>query len=562
MIMITKTEKHNIQKTLEEIGNKVPQVPVGMWLKCPSCGKLLYKKELKENYFICLGCDKYLRMSSMDRIESILDKGSFKELFTDVSDYNPIGFPDYEKKLQEIRRKSQLEEAIVVGSGSIENINIMIGVCDTRFLMGSMGHVFGEKVTKLFEMATQKNCPVVLISGSGGARMQEGIVSLMQMAKTAAAVKKHSEAGLLYISVLTDPTTGGVAASFSMLGDMILAEPKALIGFAGPRVIKQTINQELPEGFQRAEFLLEHGFIDSIVCRENLKAYIAKILILHQKNEKRILSKDLYKVEQVEISVKDSWEKVLLSREPDRPTTLDYINSIFDEFIEFHGDHKTGDDLAVIGGIASLNGIPVTVIGHQKGRSIEENIKRNFGMAHPEGYRKAMRLMKEAEKFKRPIITFIDTPGAACGIEAEEKGEATAIADCIYEMSGLKVPILSILIGEGGSGGALGLAVANEVWAMENATYSVLSPEGFASILWKDGKRAKEASAIMKMTADELLKLGVIEMIIPEKKIAKRSDFHEIQSFLRSHILVFINTMCRKSGNEIVNTRYDRFRAF
>lgn len=560
--MNTNTKNNEIENVVKIISDTIPEVPNGMWTKCPYCGKLLYKKEVKENKFICLGCGKYLRMPSMDRIENILDEGSFKELFADISDSNPINFPEYEKKLLEVRTKNQLDEAVVAGYGTIGNINIMIGVCDTRFLMGSMGHVFGEKITRLFETATQKKIPVVLINCSGGARMQEGIISLMQMAKTAAAVKKHSDAGLLYISILTDPTTGGVAASFSMLGDIVLAEPGALIGFAGPRVIKQTINQELPEGFQRAEFLLEHGFIDFIVNRENIRSYINKILILHQKCNKKPYNKNIRKIEHTEISIINSWEKVLLSRNSDRPTALEYINSIFDEFIELHGDHKTGDDMAIIGGIALLNGIPVTVIAHQKGRSVEENIKRNFGMAHPEGYRKAMRLMKEAEKFKRPIITFVDTPGAACGIEAEERGEAMAIAENICEMSTIKVPILSILIGEGGSGGALGLAVANEVWAMENATYSVLSPEGFASILWKDGTRAQEASAIMKMTADELLKLGVIEMIIPEKKAASRSNFSDIQSFLHTHILAFINEMNHKSSKEIVNMRYNRFRVF
>ena len=290
----------------------------------------------------------------------------------------------------------------------------------------------------------------------------------MQMAKTAAALKKHHEAGQLFISVLTDPTTGGVTASFAMLGDIILAEPNALIGFAGPRVIEQTIGQKLPE---------------------NAAARLAPAGPAPESFHKRL-------------SGRDPWETVQLSRNADRPTALDYINILFDDFMEFHGDRYFKDDGAIVGGIATFKGVPVTVIGQQKGKNTKENLKRNFGMPSPDGYRKALRLMKQAETFGRPVICFVDTPGAFCGIEAEERGQGEAIARNLFEMSDLKVPVVSIVIGEGGSGGALAMAVANEVWMMENAIYSVLSPEGFASILWKDSKKAPEASRVMKYRCD------------------------------------------------------------
>lgn len=537
----------------------IPAVPLGMWIKCTKCGKLIYRKELEKNKFICMECGKYFRMPSQNRIMDIIDEGSFVELFTDVLDKNPINFPGYNEKKEIIKKRTNLEEAVITGKATIGHIDVMIGVCDTRYLMGSMGYIVGEKITKLFEKATKAQLPVVMINCSGGARMQEGIISLMQMAKTVDAVKQHSDAGLLYISVLTDPTTGGVAASFAMLGDMILAEPNSLIGFAGPRVIEQTTKQKLPVGFQTSEFLYEHGFLDMIVIRRELKERIYEILKAHQKpkvieRKRKTISVCTF------CDYKDSWKKVQLSRKIDRPTTVDYITHVFERFIEFHGDGETGEDQAIIGGIAFLENIPVTVVGHQKGRTTEERIMRNFGMAHPEGYRKAIRLMKEAEKFRRPIITFIDTPGAACGIEAEKRGKASAIAKCIYEMFNLKVPILSILIGEGGSGGALGLAVANEVWAMENSTYSILSPEGFASILWKDEKRAKEAANLMKMTAKDLLDLGVIEKILPEGN--ESSEFKVIADFLRVQICDFIYNMSLKSEDEIVASRETRFRSF
>lgn len=537
----------------------IPAVPPGMWIKCTKCGKLIYRKELEKNKFICMKCGKYFRMPSENRILDIIDEESFVELFTDVLDKNPIDFPGYSEKKEIIKKETNLEEAVITGKASIGHIEVMLGVCDTRYLMGSMGYIVGEKITKLFENATKAQLPVIMINCSGGARMQEGIISLMQMAKTVDSVKQHSDAGLLYISVLTDPTTGGVAASFAMLGDVILAEPNSLIGFAGPRVIEQTTKQKLPVGFQTSEFLYEHGFLDMIVIRRELKERIYEILKAHQKpkvieRKRKTISACTF------CDYKDSWKKVQLSRKIDRPTTVDYITHVFERFIEFHGDGETGEDQAIIGGIAFLDNIPVTVIGHQKGKTTEERIIRNFGMAHPEGYRKAIRLMKEAEKFRRPIITFIDTPGAACGVEAEKRGEASAIAKCIYEMFNLKVPILSILIGEGGSGGALGLAVANEVWAMENSTYSILSPEGFASILWKNEKRAKEAANLMKMTAKDLLDLGVIEKILPEGNEA--SEFKVITDFLQVQILDFIYNMSLKNEDEIVASRETRFRSF
>ena len=341
-----------------------------------------------------------------------------------------------------------------------------------------------------------------------------------------------------------------------MLGDIILAEPGALIGFAGPRVIEQTIGQKLPEGFQRSEFLLEHGFVDKIVKREEMKETLALFLKLHAKRPASVFqagwepervqetedesgintsgaddggSKDgaaakrnvrRTKIFSAGAVLRSAWDSVLLSRKSDRPVASDYISALFDDFVELHGDRYYKDDSAVVGGIASFHGIPVTVIGQEKGRSTKENIRRNFGMPSPDGYRKALRLMKQAEAFGRPVICFVDTPGAFCGIEAEERGQGEAIARNLFEMSSLKVPVLSIVIGEGGSGGALALAVANEVWMMENAIYSILSPEGFASILWKDSKRADEAAKVMKVTAAELKELGIIERVIPENATA------------------------------------------
>lgn len=257
-----------------------------------------------------------------------------------------------------------------------------------------------------------------------------------------------------------------------------------------------------------------------------------------------------------------AWEKVQIARGSDRPYTLDYINEVFDQFMKLHGDRLYGDDGAIIGGIATINGQFVTVIGQQKGRNLKENETRNFGMPCPEGYRKALRLMKQAEKFGRPIICFIDTPGAFCGMEAEERGQGEAIARNLYEMAGINVPILSIVIGEGGSGGALALGVANEVWILENATYSILSPEGFASILWKDSKRASEAADTMKITAQELKKLGIVEKVIKEEEPVSFGSSEQVSRQIRQGIEEFLSKYKGKTKEEIVSERYDRFRKF
>ncbi len=438
--------------------------------------------------------------------------------------------------------------------------------------MGSMGHVVGEKIAAAVERATQKHLPVILFCCSGGARMQEGIISLMQMAKTSAALKKHSDAGLLYIPVLTDPTTGGVTASFAMLGDVILAEPKALIGFAGPRVIEQTIGQKLPEGFQRSEFQLEHGFVDAIVERRNLKKTLYQLLKLHKVrkgfanfdtgSDRKFIPSELMKERSAKSRAFSAWEKVKSVRNTKRTASVDYMEEIFDEFIELHGDRYYRDDPAIVAGIAALDGQPVTVIGIHKGRDLKDCMKHNYGMPSPEGYRKALRLMKQAEKFNRPIITFVNTSGAFCGMEAEEGGQGEAIARNLYEMSGIKVPILCLMIGEGGSGGALALAVGNEVWMMEHAIYSILSPEGFASILWKDGKRAKEAAEVMKITAQDLYRLNVVEKIIPEFGGADEASKHDISMFMKCHMREFLEKYSGLSGDELAEDRYQRFRRF
>ena len=550
------------RKSYIPLKSERPEVPEGLLKKCNKCGAAILTEEVKSAGYICPKCQGYFRVHAYERIRMTVDEDSFEEWEKDMEFVNPLEFKGYEEKVKSLKEKTGLSEAVVTGKASIEGNPAVIAVCDGRFLMASMGQVVGEKITRAVERATKEQLPVIIFACSGGARMQEGIVSLMQMAKTAAALKQHSDAGLLYVSVLTDPTTGGVTASFAMLGDVILAEPKALIGFAGPRVIEQTIGEKLPKGFQRSEFLLEHGFIDRIVERKEMRTVLGNILQMHHTAQNPVIQKPVQTVEKERQSVqeKDAWERVTISRKNDRPVGQDYIRILFSDFLEFHGDRCYGDDPAIIGGIARFAGIPVTVIAQAKGKSTKENVAHHFGMPSPEGYRKALRLMKQAEKFKRPILLFVDTPGAFCGIEAEERGQGEAIARNLFEMSSMKVPILSVVIGEGGSGGALALAVADEVWMLENAIYSVLSPEGFASILWKDSKRASEAAAVMKLTAADLKKLGVIEAVIAEPEVYTEETMQSVVFVLQKKITEFLDTHCNFSPEELAAQRYERFR--
>ena len=568
----------NRKANVQNSGESSPEVPEGLMRKCNACRAVVLAESIIGNQYICPKCGNYFSVPARRRIEMLADEESFKEWDTGLTSGNPLHYKGYEDKVEALREKTGLDEAVTTGLARIGGHEVVLAVCDSHFMMASMGKVVGEKLTRAIEKATERKVPVIIVACSGGARMQEGIHSLMQMAKTSAALKRHHDAGQLYISVLTNPTTGGVTASFAMLGDIILAEPNALIGFAGPRVIEQTIGQKLPKGFQRSEFLLEHGFIDQIVEREHLKNRLEHLLSLHEKNpeaEQRLRNykevsessenPDLNMSEELSIAKKDekksAWDRVLASRKKERPVGTEYIEDLFSDFTELHGDRYFGDDPAIVGGIARFHGMPVTVIAQEKGRNTRENVLRNFAMPSPEGYRKSLRLMKQAEKFHRPVICFVDTPGAFCGMEAEERGQGEAIARNLFEMSGLKTPVLSIVIGEGGSGGALAMAVADEVWMLENSIYSILSPEGFASILWKDSHKAKEAAAVMRLTAADLQKHGMVERVFEEPEDLTIETLPELTLKMDRCMKLFFRKQLAMTGDEIAEMRYRRFRA-
>jgi len=548
------------------------------------------------------------RIHLKSRIDEVLDPRSATLLFEDISSADPLEFPGYADKVTELARRTRRPDAFICAKGTIDGCPVVCAELIPEFLMGSMGTAVGEAVCRSAEYALEQRIPLIIFSASGGARMQEGMFSLMQMAKTSTAIRRLSDAGILYISVLTHPTTGGVTASFASLGDIILAEPDALIGFAGPRVIEQTIGSTLPEGFQRSEFQRSHGFVDSLVNRVDLRSTLTQLLKLYATPpDTRVLRRPTgYGMEQSAVakgvaqgasakgagqgatfissaqnpaaqdtsvpsftqdssalvSAKAPAEHVAIARNPERPHAQFFISQLFEDFFELHGDRLFRDDRALIGGPATFEGMPVTVAAHIKGSNLNENLACNFGMPHPEGYRKFQRLAKQAEKFGRPLITFIDTPGAYPGMEAEERGQGEAIARCLFELSGLKVPIIAIVTGEGGSGGALALGVADRIVMFEYAIYSVISPEGFASILWKDGKRSAEASKVMKITAQDLHKFGMVDAVIKEPDGGAHKNPEACIESLRSALRDALAELCDLDSQALLAARLEKYRKF
>ena len=564
---MSKREKsvNSLEGPLTEVSAEFPERHI--LVKCPGCRRVIDQAKLDENLEICPRCGRHLRVSGRKRMRMTVDAGSFQEWDRELAATDFLEFPGYAEKLEAAREKSHEADAVVCGRGAIGGHECALFFMNADFMMGSMGSVVGEKITRTFERATELGLPVVGFTVSGGARMQEGTTSLMQMAKVSAAVRRHSEAGLLYLTVLTDPTTGGVTASFAMEGDVILAEPGALVAFAGPRVIEQTTHKRLPNGFQRSEFLLEHGFCDLIVERKDMAATLAELLALHKGVAPAPGSPHALSHEEPRgrrgarpkraPEPESAYDIVKLTRSTDRATALELLERGLDGFIELHGDRLFADDAAVVAGIGWKGGRVLTVVAIERGNTTKERVRRNFGMAHPEGYRKAQRLMRQAEKFRRPVLCLVDTSGAYCGIGAEERGQGEAIASSLVEMSGLETPIVSVVVGEGGSGGALALAVADRVYMLGSAAYSVVSPEGCASILWKDTKRADEAAAALRITAADLAELGIVDGVISDFGLTHAEIAHD----LMREVELALDELSGRSADELVAGRYDKFRA-
>ncbi|WP_327065255.1 acetyl-CoA carboxylase, carboxyltransferase subunit beta [Kitasatospora sp. NBC_01302] len=560
-----------------EVGNPAAeQAP--SWVRCERCVTLIYGKRFSRALRVCPDCGSHARLTARERLDQLLDPDSAQPLDHVECVSDPLGFADtrpYPERLLDAQTTTGLREAVLCVRGTVEGRPVVVAAMDFRFLGGSLGCGVGALITEAARTSLRLRIPLLLVTASGGARMQEGVLSLMQMAKTSQALAELDEAGVLVVSLVTDPTYGGVAASFATLADVIIAEPGARLGFAGPRVIEQTIGESLPAGFQTAEFLLRNGLVDGVVPRAALRATLAQLLSLQPAPDGSAAHAApaqtaepagpgggiLRSVE--ELPTGDAWSAVRLARHPERPTTLDYAAHLLDGFRELHGDRISEDCSAVVGGPGRLNGRPVMLIGHQKGgNDLVERQRRKFGMPSPGGYRKAARLMRMAAKLGLPVVTLIDTPGANPGPDAERGGQAVAIAENLRLMARLPVPIVAVVTGEGGSGGALALAVADRVLICANGIYSVISPEGCAAILWKDAQAAPTAAAALRVDAGELLRLGIVDGVVPEPPGGAHTDHLQAAALLGNAVTTALDELEPWEPQRLLSERRDRFHRF
>ncbi|PWI42953.1 acetyl-CoA carboxylase, carboxyltransferase subunit beta [Streptomyces sp. ICBB 8177] len=576
-----------------------PGRAVPAWVRCDGCETLIYGKRFARGIRVCPECGEHARLTARDRMEYLLDPGSARLLESAGPPHDPLDFTDtkpYADRLAEARDVTDLNEAVLCAHGAIQGQPVVAAVMDFRFLGGSLGCGVGARITDAARTSLRLRVPLLLVTASGGARMQEGALSLMQMAKTAQALADLDEAGILVVSLITDPTYGGVAASFATLADVILAEPGARLGFAGPRVIEQTTRERLPAGFQTAEFLLGHGLVDDVVPRAALRGRLANLLALGRPGTKpepgrpdrvapdrpasgrpeptgaeagtdpgaeRPPGDEALLRRMEDLPRREAWEAVRLARHPDRPTTAQYAEHLLEDFQELHGDRSTADCPALIGGPGRLDGRPVMLIGHDKGGPrLAERQRHHFGMATPAGYRKAARLMRMAAKLGLPVVALIDTPGANPGADAESGGQAVAIAENLRLMSRLPVPIVAAITGEGGSGGALALAVADRVLISVNGIYSVISPEGCAAILWKDAEAAPEAASALRLHARDLLRLGVVDGVVPEPEGGAHEDHTEAAALLGRALTATLGGLVPWDAEQLLRARHERFHRF
>jgi acetyl-CoA carboxylase carboxyl transferase alpha subunit/acetyl-CoA carboxylase carboxyl transferase beta subunit len=529
---------------------------------CPVCGVESSRDALRQGLWTCPACGAHLAMPARERIDALADAGTFREFDRGLVSVDPLRFADqraYRARLIDARRRTGLREAVVVGQARIGGLPVVLAVFDFAFLGGTMGSVVGEKVAKAFEVATRRRLPVVTVTASGGARLQEGMLSLVQMAKTAAARARHHAAGLAHISVLANPTFGGVTASFASLGDILIAEPGAQIGFVGPRVIEATVGETLPPDSHRAERLFAGGMVDLLLDRRRLRE-VVQYLVRHLRRgpRPRLAAERLPRAP--EAPATEAWDVVQTARHPQRPTALAYITRMIASLVELHGDRQSGDDPSIVGGLGEIDGQPVVVIGQERGAWPERPAGPHQGMPLPEGYREALRLMQLAGKFGLPVLTLVDTPGAYPGYPAELRGIAPALAANLQAMALLPTPLVAVVIGEGGSGGALALAVADRVFMLEHAFYSVISPEAAAAILYRDATKAPEVAAALKLTASDLLRLGVIDGIVPEPAGGAHTDHDAAAAAVRRYVVSALAELGRVPPHRLVERRYRKYR--
>lgn len=530
--------------------------------QCLDCGADLAHEPVYRRYRVCPVCRHHYNLSAQQRIQLLADVGTFKETNATLISLDPLSFSSdsvgYKQRLEQARRITGLSEAVVTGTAYIGGIETVVAALDYGFMAGSVGSAVGEKITQAAELALQRRLPFVLVACGGAPRIQEGMLALMQVAKMASTIKRLHKQGVPFITILASPTTGHLLAGAASMADLIFAEPGALIGFAPRRVAEEATGKPLPKQAHTAEFYLEHGLIDGIVDRQRLKRHLELLLDLLGFKYRLTIAKRS-RIRQADSIEAPAWQRVQLARHQARPTSRDYIERIISNLVEFHGDRLYGDDPAIVCGLGYLAGEAVMVIAQERGRG-PDAAKCHEGRVYPEGYRKAQRAMALAAKFKLPVVTFIDTPGAYAGLEAEERGVAAAINATISMMSDLPVPVLSVIIGEGGSEGALALSVADRILMMENAIYTPIAPEAAAWILYRNPERVEEVASALKLTAVDCRALGIIDTLVPEPEGGAHNDIAEAARQLERLLVQSLLDVQMSFTGTLLRRRFEKFR--
>ena len=528
--------------------------------RCLLCEEPIGETSAYLTYRVCPYCRFHYSLNARERIELLADKGTFKESHKYLSSTAPISFSGrgrYRRLLTQVQNRTGLTEAVVTGRCQIDGIEVMLVVLDFGFMGGSMGSVVGEKIATALENAAKRHLPLIALVSGGGSRTQEGVLSLMQMAKTVTAANKLREEGAPFIVVLANPSTGQAYASFANLADIILAEPGSLIGLAPLRAMKEASNRPLPLDAHTAEAHLSHGLLDNVVDRDALHDRLSTLLqILTSQSRDEGDYKDLLKTEIETTGEADAWESVTISRHAERPLAMAYIRSMLDSFIELRGDRLSSDDRSIIGGVGFLCGEPIVIIGQQRRPALEGERYHIY----PDGLRKAQRLISLASRFKLPLVTLIDTQGAHPGLESEEQGIGNAIATTLSQMVEAPIPIVSVIIGEGGSEGALALGLSDRILFQQYSIYSPISLNRHLGGPFPDHMLDREAAQALMLTAQDCLELGIGDQIVPEPEGGAHTNPREAAAIMQMAVAQQLAELTRLSTNKLLKRRYQKFR--
>ena len=528
--------------------------------RCLFCEEPISDSPSYLTYRVCPFCRFHYTVTARERIELLVDKETFKETYKYVKTVEPLSFSRrnrYRKFLEQDQNRTGLTEAAVAGKCRIGDVETMLIVLDFGFMGGTMGSVVGEKVSMAFENAARRGIPAVAVVSGGGVRIQEGVLSLMQMAKTVTAANRLRDGEVPFIVVLANPSTGQAYASFANLADVILAEPGSLIGLSPLRTLREVSKTPLPLDAHTAEAHVGHGLLDNVVDRENLQPRIASILqILTAQKHGKSNHKNLLKSEPEECDEVEPWEAMTAARNSERPQASSYFRSILDPFIELRGDRLNSDDRSVVTGIGFMDGLAAVVIRQQRRTLVEGERNHVF----PDGLRKAQRLIDLASRFKLPLVTLIDTQGADPGLEAEEQGIGNAIARTLSSMLTVPTPMVSVVIGEGGSEGALALGLSDRILMQQFAIYSPISVNHTLGAAHHDHMLDREAAEALMLTAHDCLELGIADEVVPEPDGGSHVDPHEASAVLQTAILTNIFQLSKMSEGKLLKRRYKKFR--